>query len=172
MSTSSRALSSILFLAIAATPALAQEAETQGAPVNADAVGDTAASDVEASQVGVRLTDGLYLHPYATLATAYQSNVFFEDGGDVIDSPLLRIGVGTGIETENAQRRAAENVDTGAATQKVAFKGDFNLTWNQYLSSNDTVSEQSDLGRTRSPTPGSTPRARSCSTSATAISAR
>jgi hypothetical protein len=133
----------------AASPAFAQDSPPEGA-VNADNVGDVASgSDIEGTSSGMRLAEGVAFHPYAMVSTAYQSNVFFSDSSDVggvVDSPLLRVGVGASIQTDNPYRQAAMGSEGEAATRKVAFKGDFNLTWNQYLSSDDNVSEQSDLG--------------------------
>jgi hypothetical protein len=142
------AVSATLLLVVVSSNALAQDDVSENGG-NADNVSDTAAPDLEATSPGLKVTDGVEFHPYATVATAYQSNVFFSDSSDAggtIDAPILRVGVGAAIETENAQRQAAMGPEGEAAGRKVAFKGDFNLTWNQFLSSDDNVSEQSDLG--------------------------
>src|SRR5262245_46677091 len=142
-----RASGALLVLTAAAT-VWAQDSAS-GETTNADQVGDVSATSTEGSAVGVKLTDGVFLRPYASLATAYQSNVFFQDSDDlggVVDSPLLRIGVGTGIETEPKGRMEAVGPEGEPPTRRVAFRGDFNLTWNQYLSGNDAVMDQSDLG--------------------------
>jgi hypothetical protein len=120
--------------------ALAQDVEVS--------VGDGASDPAETPGFveggGVKLTDGLYFHPKFELATGYQSNVFYQDSSEGIDGPagsmLMRLSAGAAINRSNGLPLDA------AETRKIDLNADLNLTWHQYLSGNDYVMGQSDLG--------------------------
>jgi len=91
---------------------------------------------------GFKVSDDIILHPRLELEGGYQSNVFYEDDSEgTLGSPLLRIGVGASLNTES---KTVD--DQGMVAPKLTLAADLGLTWNQYLASEDTASEQSDLG--------------------------
>jgi hypothetical protein len=101
----------------------------------------TTASDEYRVGNGFKLTDDMVLHPRLELEAAYEPNVFYEDDSEEpVGSPLLRVGVGAALTTSDAIR---ENADLAP---KVSLHADVALTWNQYLSDETAVQDQSDLG--------------------------
>src|SRR5262249_50130393 len=89
------------------------------------------------------------LHPRFELGTAYQSNVFYSNGGTDANGPILSAGVaravvGATLGTKEPGRMELEGGQ--GANQAVAFKADVALTWNQFISSNSAITTRSDLG--------------------------
>lgn len=98
---------------------------------------------------GVKLSEAMFFHPHFDLQTGYQTNVFYQadsDGGGLVGSPLMRIGVGGLVQSESNRGEAVAAEGSATAGAKLAFRGDINLTWNQYLSGDYNVSQHSDLG--------------------------
>ncbi|HKA88069.1 MAG TPA: hypothetical protein VKE22_10400 [Haliangiales bacterium] len=98
---------------------------------------------------GVLVGDTLVLHPRFELGTAYQSNVFYSNGGTDANGPILSAGVaravvGATLGTKEPGRMELEGGQ--GANQAVAFKADVALTWNQFISSNSAITTRSDLG--------------------------
>jgi hypothetical protein len=98
---------------------------------------------------GVRVTEGTVLHPTVQVAGAYQTNVFFQDGDDGPDGPIsaavARFSVGASWGTVSPGRMELE-APSGDVRPRLAFDIDAMLTWNQFISGDDAVSDQSDLG--------------------------
>ena len=91
------------------------------------------------ARVAVEDGGGAPAHPRVELEGGYQSNVFYthpDDEGGVESSPLLRVGVGASIGNPNS----------GEVASRFQLTGDVQLTWNQYLSDTEEVTDQSDLG--------------------------
>ncbi len=106
---------------------------------------------------GVKISDDMVFHPSFDLSTGYQTNIFSADDGDprpaffapgdtgAVGAPVLLVGVNGGIATRPKIRREAEPASGPSARPSLAFKGDLNLTWRQYISDYPVVSDQSDL---------------------------
>src|SRR5688500_15917437 len=98
---------------------------------------------------GVRVTEGTVLHPSAAVSGAYQTNVFYQDSSDGPDGPissaLARFSVGAAWGSIGPGRMQLEPPG-GDARPRLAFLIEALPTWNQYLSSDETLSDQSDLG--------------------------
>lgn len=130
-------------VALASGAALAQEAGLSADSVEGveGSVETTAPTGGFVPGHGVRLGEGVVLHPTAELATAYQTNVFYQNEADPPDglegSPLLRVGVGAAVASE---------APPPGSSPTLAFKGDLQLHWVEYLSSVEQVEAQSDLG--------------------------
>jgi hypothetical protein len=118
--------------------ALAQDDEAS-APPEAEVSGE---EQYRVGQ-GFKLSEELRLEPSISLMGGFQTNVFYEDqadrpdGSEVLSSPVLKVGVGARISNDDVD---------GGASNRLRLQGDVGLTWNQYLSGENTVSEQSDLG--------------------------
>ncbi len=98
---------------------------------------------------GVKLTEGIVFHPLFELQTGYQTNVFFQDNSDAggeTASPLMRLLVGGGISTTPPQRLEIEAPGAEPPKPKLALNAHADLTWNQYLSGNNAVTAQDNLG--------------------------
>jgi len=103
---------------------------------------------------GVKVGEGTVLHPVVGLETGVISNVFYEDA-DARASGLLRVLIELGVGSLSTQRLAP--VDIRDSTTRDPFSGrtnagefryglDARLSYDQYLSGNDNVSEQGGLG--------------------------
>jgi len=96
----------------------------------------------------VRVGEGTIFHPAFGLSGGYQSNVFFQDSGDGPSGPvsagLARISAGGSYGTIDRGRMEAEA--PGGEGPRLIFNVDGLLTWNQYISSDSTITDQSDLG--------------------------
>jgi hypothetical protein len=99
---------------------------------------------------GVRVTEGTVFHPSFGVAGGYQSNVFYQDSGDGPGGPvgagLARISAGASFGTIDRGRLEVEAPGGGGDGGRLVFHLDGLLTWNQFFSSDDTISGQSDLG--------------------------
>src|SRR5262245_44911567 len=133
-------------LALAAASSV--QAQEEGGRTSADAVGDVAAASGAGN--GIRLSADTVFHPGAELSTGYQTNVFRMDNSDPPDGPVgaavMRVGVNASIENLPASRLEAEPAQGGGTGRKIAFRGETNLTWNQFFSDDSNLREQSDLG--------------------------
>jgi hypothetical protein len=132
-----RALAAVIAasaLGLAAGTAAAQEGS------GAEAIADPGDPDYVLGG-GVRLGPGVTMHPLARISTGYQSNVFRQDANE-IGAGIMRIGVGANVATDGY--RADASAEEGAP--RLAFQGDVDLTWNQYLSDDDRVMSHSRLG--------------------------
>lgn len=128
-------------------PTVAPPPPEETTATSAEAVNDLQPPDFW-NRGGVLIGDSTVLHPAVSLTGAYQSNVFFQDTKDTsgIDSSgILRVGVGATWSSLSSGRMEIEPAG-GGASPRVVFSLDGNLEWNQYLSSNNTVSSVSDLG--------------------------
>jgi len=116
------------------------------------AAAQQSADDVEASATasyqaghGLSISEELLLHPRLVLEAGFQSNVFFSNAGDPDEagmpgdpssSPLLRIGVGASLV----------NARPDSPPGFFVLTGDAQVTWNQYLSGQESISSRSDMG--------------------------
>ena len=132
--------------ALAQTDSAAPEATTA---TSADAITDIGPPDFWQGG-GIRIGDSSVLHPGVAVSGTYQSNVFFQDAkdgpGGPVSSALMRIGVGASWASIDPARMEIEAPGSNNPPPKVSFNFDANLEWNQYLSSESTVSDQSGLG--------------------------
>lgn len=103
---------------------------------------------------GVKVGEGTVLHPVVGLETGVISNVFYEES-DTRASGLLRLLIELGVGSLSTQRLAP--IDERDTTSRDPNSGrtnagefryglDARLSWDQYLSGNDNVSEQGGLG--------------------------
>ncbi len=89
---------------------------------------------------GALLSDSVIFYPKAAVEGGYVSNVFYEQDG-IVAASLLRFSVlGTLKSVEGGQGGG----DAGSATTKFSLGARF--SWEQYLSSNTSVKEQSNFG--------------------------
>ena len=99
---------------------------------------------------GLRVSDSLAFHPEVGISTGYQTNVLFRDSkdpdGGPVGSGILRLGVGAAVATVSPSTYEAESPSGTPPAQKVAFRGDIDLTWNQYIATSDSAKAASDLG--------------------------
>ncbi len=98
---------------------------------------------------GVVVGEGMIAHPSVEISGSYQPNVFYQavgDPGGIIGAPIIRVGVGSSVETVTPGRMEIEAPGGDRATQKLAFHADGSVTWNQYVSSDQNVSNQSGVG--------------------------
>ena len=128
----------LTFLALAVRPALAQEAVVEGP--------------------GVALGEGAVFHPSVSLETGVISNVFYEDGSrpgnDPVVSAIARLIAGFSIASQS--HKPAGEVEPAIETEDQVeeppppanidfrFGGAFIL--NGYLSDNESVRDQTDIG--------------------------
>jgi hypothetical protein len=95
---------------------------------------------------GIKLGEGLVLHPTVGLETGFLSNVFYEDT-DVEPSGILRVLAELHLASLSNQRLGAEAPDSGEPD-----KGDFNfraglrVEYDEFISGNDAVQAQRDVG--------------------------
>ena len=106
---------------------------------------------------GIRIGEGTVFHPQVGIETGVVSNVFYESSSPVM-AGLLRLlfEVGTGsLPTQRlAIRSSADEQSAEAAPQTVTattsgdfqYSADLYATYDQYLSTNDTVTSQGGLG--------------------------
>jgi hypothetical protein len=98
---------------------------------------------------GVRITEGTVFHPSVQLAGSYQSNVFYQDSSDGPSGPvsaaIARLSLGASWGTVTPARMQLE-APGGDSSPRLVFNVEGILTWNQYLSGDDVISNQSDLG--------------------------
>jgi hypothetical protein len=101
---------------------------------------------------GLKLGENTFFHPRFELGTAFQTNVFSADDSDTrpygrgtgaVGAPIFRLGVGGSLATRPESRMELQ--PGGTARRAVILRGDVDLTWNQYISDNNEVSEASDL---------------------------
>jgi opacity protein-like surface antigen len=121
------------------------------APAPAPVGGDVARLSVDPLVVvqgnGVKVGESTSLYPTLGIETGYVSNVFYEDQ-NTISAALLRVMAEAGIGSLATSRLNAEVPEPGASTE---IQGDFRAradayaAWEQYISSNDNVSDQSGL---------------------------
>lgn len=104
---------------------------------------------------GVRVSDTLTFHPRFELETAYQTNVFRADDSDVrpygrgtgaVGAPLIRLGVGGALGTRPPRTLDISAPGENTASPKLAFRGEIDLAWNQYIHDTQEVTGSSDLG--------------------------
>lgn len=121
----------LLSIALAAAPAWAQEAVVEGP--------------------GYPLGEGTVVHPSVAAETAFISNVFYEDQSSIA-APVIRVLASAAISSENNRRAGtvepvAESADEDQA--KAAPTLDFRLSgrlgYEQYVHTNVSVTEQSNL---------------------------
>lgn len=94
---------------------------------------------------GVKLGEGLVLHPTVGLETGFVSNVFYEDA-DVEPSGLLRVLAELHLATLSAQRLAAEAPDGAQADSgDFNFRAGLRVEYDEYISGNDNVQAQRDV---------------------------
>jgi hypothetical protein len=86
----------------------------------------------------------LVLHPNFLLATGYDTNVFYQNSTDGPNGPqgsaLARAAIGGTLS--NAPRSEAESDEP----PRIGVNVNATFTWNQYLSSDGVIRDQSDLG--------------------------
>lgn len=129
----------LTFLALAIRPALAQEAVVEGP--------------------GVALGEGAVFHPSVSLETGVVSNVFYEDGeraeNDPVASAVARLIAAFSIasqshkppgEVEPAIASEDEPVEEPPPPAAVDFRFGGQLILNGYLSDNERVRDQTDVG--------------------------
>jgi hypothetical protein len=122
-----------------------------GSAMAQDATDANSLGDVQATHQwgsGVRLSEDLLLHPHVDLETGVQSNVFFSDPEDTsgtttgaVGAGIMRIGLGASLSTDRTRGNDSEQ-----GAPRLLLSGDFRTTWIQFLSGDDAVAEQSDLG--------------------------
>jgi hypothetical protein len=106
--------------------------------------------------IGIKVGEGTVLHPQLGIETGVVSNVFYEDAGPVT-AGLLRIlaEIGTGsLPNQRLNIRSTGDDQSSGTTQTLTATntGDFQYSanlyasWDQYLSTNDSVSTQGGLG--------------------------
>ncbi len=128
------AVGSMALLSLGASAAFGQE--------SADGLDTPSVEKDYRAGAGFRITEEIIFHPRLELQGGYQSNVFYEDDSEgPVGSPLMRIGVGAVLTTQEQGTNEA-----GQVAPKVALNGDVALTWNQYIVDNDSASGQSNLG--------------------------
>jgi len=97
---------------------------------------------------GVVIGDTLILHPRFELGTAYQTNVFYSKNDSDASGPLVGAGVAraTVAATLGTKPPGRLELEGGqGANQAINFNSELVLTWNQFISSNSAVTDQSDL---------------------------
>ena len=102
---------------------------------------------------GHQIGAGTVIHPTVGLETGFVSNVFYEDTSPV-SSGIARVFAGLAIASEG--NKPADEVNALGSDSEVApptgapptlnFRLGARLTYQQYLSSNDNVTDASDLG--------------------------
>jgi hypothetical protein len=150
-----------LLVAALAPPASAQETTTTVTPTTPADEGATTAEDLDVLPVqrnptfmeggGVKLTEELMLHPMFELQTGYQTNVFSQDDSDdnfggIVGAALMRLRVAGSVSTAQPNRGDAESASGSSAAPKLALKGDAELSWDQYLSTEQALLDQGGLG--------------------------
>lgn len=120
-------------------------ASAQTETVSAESLGEPPRQPTFWEGGGVRLVEALIFHPRFELQTGYQSNVFYEHD-ETLGSGLMRISVGGTLESGTRTPGDAETSDGSRPAPKIAFKGDVNLVWNQYLSDHYAIQSHNDLG--------------------------
>jgi hypothetical protein len=126
-------------------------------PVQAETPAASATAIVEGP--GIKIGEGTVLHPIVGVETGVIANVFREDDGGAT-SGILRIIGELGIGSLSPQRlemaqgplaarSGQEQEEDGAATVaskgKLEFRADLSLTYDEYLTTNETVRTQRDL---------------------------
>jgi opacity protein-like surface antigen len=121
------------------------------APGPAPVGGDVARLSVDPLVVvqgnGVKVGESTTLYPTLGLETGYVSNVFYDDSNP-ISAGLVRVLAEAGVGSLATSRLNAEVPEPGASTE---VQGDFRgradayAAWDQYISTNDNVTEQSGL---------------------------
>ncbi len=132
-------MSGVALVALAGSPAFAQEAVVEGP--------------------GVALGEGAVFHPSIAVETGYISNVFYEDGdlpdNDPVGSAIVRAIAGFSIasqthtpagEIEPAIQSEDEPVEEPPPPATVDFRFGGQFILNGYLSDNENVTDQTDLG--------------------------
>jgi hypothetical protein len=127
---------------VSATALLTLSAAARGE--DAEQVNTTGISEHYTAGSGIKLTDELLLHPKVEVQAGYQPNVFYEDDSEEPkDAGLTRFGAGFELTTASGAR----DPESGMAQHAmVELDGDVLVLWNQYISGEDSITEQSNLG--------------------------
>jgi hypothetical protein len=126
-------------LALGALPSVAQ-AQTLGAG------GQLAAEETIVEGAGIKAGEGVLVHPSVGMETGFLSNVFFTESNEEA-SGILRLIAELHVASLNAQRLQDGTEDESEPDGgEFQFRGGFRLAYEEYLSSNDAVQAQRDLG--------------------------
>lgn len=106
---------------------------------------------------GIKVGEGTVIHPIVGAETGVIANVFREDDGGATSGILRLIGE-LGIGSLSPQRlemaqgplaartgEEGEGAGTAASKGKLEFRADLSLTYDEYLTTNETVRKQRDL---------------------------
>ena len=135
-------------LVVAAGCALGISAFTSTASAQAQlgASGELSAEGAIVEGAGIKAGEGVLIHPSVGLETGFLSNVFFTENNEEA-AGILRLLAELHIASLNEARMQGSSPD-GAETDggEFQFRGGVRLAYEEYLSGNDLVQAQRDLG--------------------------
>ena len=95
---------------------------------------------------GYAISEGVVIHPRAGLETGVISNVFYEDT-DVVSAPVLRLLAAFALSNiPPSDTLALDEQSEAPERSSVEFRAGAEVRLEQYLSSNDAVDKQSNVG--------------------------
>jgi hypothetical protein len=108
--------------------------------------GELAAESAVVEGPGIKAGEGLLIHPSVGVETGFLSNVFFTDK-DAEPSGILRLIAEMHMASLNEQRLATDGDESGEVEKgQFSFRAGLRVAYEEYLSSNDAVQAQRDVG--------------------------